>query len=287
MSFTIPLLINKVTSCDLPVSLYKDVDFELLLSEFPVSAREQIFELRFVEIADGSCKYKRDVHAISSLPDKFPEFVSSAYRIVALVSDHSNETIQLFNNKISWNLNFCCQLFFDYPITLTIFGDDKMSKTQHSIQSFKRKSIKVEIDNEKIESFKNTLFNCLEGATITTKKKGMLHSLLNVANLQTFNAGLTCATYITILESLFTDENTEITYRFAMRLTKYLNKDLSFFKTIKKLYAKRSSYYHTGEVKFTYDEEVYLSTLTRQIIIEYIQSPRNFDVSKLDEQLLL
>ncbi|HTN05874.1 hypothetical protein [Agriterribacter sp.] len=153
------------------------------------------------------------------------------------------------------------------------------------MQSYAKKSDKIIFNLENLESFKKTFELCI-GNIIDKKKKHMLASLINVTCLQTFNPGLICSTYVTILESLFANENTEITYRIALRLTKYLKKDHDFFKRIKVFYQKRSTYYHTGEIKFSYDDEKYLSALSRQLIIDFLQNPGNFDTVNLDTLLL-
>lgn len=281
MIFTIPILITNIVDCEIPFTLYKDNNFELLLAEFPIADREVIFGIKNLMVDDGSTRYNLDPNSLAT--DTI--YVSSGYRILITAPDDSEETLRLFNS-ISNNLNFCCQLYFEYPITLTIFGSDNMSKKQNSIQVFKRRSSKIIIDSKILNSFKNTLTLSIKNETTTAKKRALLNSLLTISNLETFNSGLTCSTYITVLESLFTNENTEITYRFSMRLTKFLNEDLNFLKKIKKLYHKRSSYYHTGEKQFSFEDEVLLSNLTRTMIIEYIQNPGRFDVAKLDNELL-
>lgn len=285
MTYTIPLLLNEVVEIKLPVSLYKDNNFEIFLDDFPIADRETLFDIKNLTISEGRATYKIGRDSFSTNRDKFPEFSSSSYRLLIQAIDDSDEQIELFN-KLSYSLNLCCILYFNYPITLTIFGDNKMSKSQHSLQVFIRRSVKTTLNLESLDSFKSTLQICINNKNVDVKKKSMLFSLLNISLLQSFNSGLICSTYITILESLFTNENTEITYRFAMRLTKYLNKDYLFSRSIKKLYEKRSAYYHTGEIKFNKDDELFLSSLTRKIIIDYFQNPSNFLVSKLDEQLL-
>jgi hypothetical protein len=285
MNFTIPILIDKIVDFNLPVSLYKDNNFELLLSEFPISDREILFSLKNLQVGDKNAKYAINEPS-SGIHTRFPEFIYSSYRILVQTQIDSEQAINLFN-KISASLNFCCQLYFEHPITLKFFGDDNMCKSEESIQTFKRKSIRPIVNLETIDSFKITLLHCIKNDTVNAKKRSVLLSLLNITNLETFNSGLACSTFITILESLFTDEDTEITYRFSLRITKYLNESYSFFKTFKKLYGKRSVYYHKGERNFSYEDEVFLSKLTRQIIIEYIQCPSRFEISRLDEQLLL
>ena len=285
MTYTIPLLLNEVVEIKLPVSLYKDNNFEIFLDDFPIADRETLFDIKNLTISEGRATYKIGRDSFSTNRDKFPEFSSSSYRLLIQAIDDSDEQIELFN-KLSYSLNLCCILYFNYPITLTIFGDNKMSKSQHSLQVFIRRSVKTTLNLESLDSFKSTLQICINNKNVDVKKKSMLFSLLNISLLQSFNSGLICSTYITILESLFTNENTEITYRFAMRLTKYLNKDYLFSRSIKKLYEKRSAYYHTGEIKFNKDDELFLSSLTRKITIDYFQNPSNFLVSKLDEQLL-
>lgn len=285
MTYTIPILLNEVIDIKLPFSLFKDNNFEIFLADFPITDREILFDLKSLEVIEGKAKYKIGRDSFSTMKDKFPEFISSSYRLLIETTENTDKQIGLFN-RLSYNLNLCCILYFNYPITLTIFGDDKMSKSQHSMQTFIRRSNKTIASIETLNSFKETLHICINNTNIDNKKKSMLLSLLNISILQSFNSGLICSTYITILESLFTDENTEITYRFAMRLTKYLNKDYLFFKSIKKLYGKRSSYYHSGEIKFDNDDELFLSNLTRQIIIDYLQCPSKFVISTLDEQLL-
>lgn len=285
MTYTIPILLNEVIDIKLPFSLFKDNSFEIFLADFPITDREILFDLKNLEVVEGKAKYIIGRDSFSTMKDKFPEFISSSYRFLIETTDDTDEQIALFN-KLSYNLNLCCILYFNYPITLTIFGNDKMSKSQHSMQTFIRRSIKTTASIETLNSFQKTLHICINNTNVDNKKKSMLLSLLNISVLQSFNSGLICSTYITILESLFTNENTEITYRFAMRLTKYLNKDYLFSRSIKKLYEKRSAYYHTGEIKFDKDDELFLSNLTRQIIIDYLQNPSNFLISKLDEQLL-
>lgn len=283
MSFTIPILIGEIVDFNLPVSLYKDNHFELLLSEFPISEREILFGLKDLQVEDKNAKYAINEPS-SGLYARFPEFIYSSYRILVQTQDDSEQAINLFN-KISTSLNFCCQLYFEHPITLKFFGVDTMCKYEESIQTFKRKSIRPIVNLLTIDSFKITLLHCIKSDTVNAKKTSVLLSLLNITNLETFNSGLACSTFITILESLF--EDTEITYRFSLRITKYLNESYSFFKTFKKLYGKRSTYYHTGERNFSYEDEVFLSKLTRQIIIQYIHDPSRFKISRLDEQLLL
>ena len=257
MSYTIPILINDVVDVKLPYTLFKDNEFEVFLDEFPISDREKIFDLSGIHIINGKTYFSKGRDNFTSLSKKFPEYVSSAFRLLVEPKNNTEEHIDLFK-KISYNLDLCCILYFDYPITLTIFGNDRMSPTLHSIPTYRRRAEKIIVNREFISSFKKTLHVCINNLTVDKKKINMLFSLLNVSLLQSFNSGLICSTYITILESLFTDENTEITYRFAMRLTKFLNKDYAFSKYIKKLYGKRSAYYHSGDIKFDNEDETFL-----------------------------
>jgi hypothetical protein len=285
MSFTIPIIIKEIKDVPLPFYLYQNDNFNIFISEFPVSEREELFDIKIHEILESGVKFTRSIHTVSNHTDKFSEFVSAKYKVGVITKDNSKEQTELFN-PFSYNLNFCCQLYFDSPITLSFFGDDKLATTQYSIQSYARKSPKKIITLNDLESFKKTFLLCLNDSSIDKKKKHMLASLINISSLQTFNTGLICSTYITILESLFTNENTEITYRFALRLSKYLKEDHVFFKKIKELYGKRSTYYHTGEIKFSFDNEKYLNDLSKKLIVEYIQNPNNFDIVELDQLLL-
>ena len=217
MSFTIPITIKGVKEVTLPFSLYKDENFDIFIAEFSIEERNSLFEITITETTEGGVKFNQSYRANSSNSTKFPEFLSAKYKIGVTTKDNSKEQIDLFN-KYSYSLNFCCQLFFQSPITLTFFGEDSHCNTQHSIQSYARKTQTTEITVDVLENFKKTYSLIQKGSTIPVKKKQMLASLINVSGLQTFNSGLVCSTFITILESLFTDENTEITYRFAMRL---------------------------------------------------------------------
>jgi hypothetical protein len=287
MNFTVPIFIKEVVNVDLPFSLYKDNDFEFFLTEFSIADREKIFSItNLIVQEDDKATYNKTSHTLYYSSENVSQFIISKYRVLIKAKDGTEATIEQYN-RLNIDLDFCCLLYFNYPITLIIFGDDGMGKQHISGQSFNRKSEKIIINQEIINSFVRTLSLCIKNESVKVKKKRMLHSLLKTSSLRTFNAGLTCSTYITILESLFTkNENTEITFRFKMRFTKYMNEKIEFSNKIKTLYGKRSSYYHTGEIDFTLEEEKYLSELTRKIIVEYIQAPNNFEISRLDELLL-
>ena len=285
MTYTIPILVNDVQNVTLPFSLYKDKDFEIFFSDFSVVDREILFDIKGLEILeDGRRKFKH-VKGISSNGDKFPEFISSSYRFLVQPKEDNEEYQKIFS-QLSFSLNLCCLLYFNYPITLTIFGSDVMSSSQHSLQTFINKAKKPIVTEELLNSFKKTLDICINDKTVDKKKKLMFSSLLNISVLQSFNAGLICSTYITIIESLFTNDNSEVNFKFSIRLAKYLKENIDFVVKLKKLYGKRSSYYHTGEIKFDNDDDLFLSSLTRKLIVDYIQNPLLFEISKLDEALL-
>lgn len=282
MSITIPLIITQIEGIKLPYRLYSDDKLNLLLSDFSISERESIFGISNLQVEGSSAKFGHK-KSPSHFVDQFTEFITASYKIETVLKNVSYDEKILFD-KIESDLSFCCQLFFEYPVTVKFFMPSGTSI--HTILRFKHRALQPVVNAQVLDKFETTLQHCIKNDTIENSKKQMLLSLLTLTNIETFNIGLICSTYITILESLFINENTEITYRFALRLTKYMNEDSAYFKNIKKLYSKRSSYYHSDEKKFTRDDELFLSALTRQIIIEFVHNPKNFDVNELDEQLL-
>lgn len=98
-----------------------------------------------------------------------------------------------------------------------------------------------------------------------------------------------CAIFVTILENHFTtnDEKSEISYRFPLRMTKYLGKGYDgMFKQIRKFYYGRSAYYHTGNSKFKPGDFDLLERLASKIVIDFILNPDKFQGKEFDKLLL-
>ena len=121
------------------------------------------------------------------------------------------------------------------------------------------------------------------------KKIEPYFELIKVKETKGNPKGIRCAIMVTILESLFSnnDEKSEIRYRFPLRMTKQLKGDYDLdFKYIKKLYDYRSAYYHTGKDKFNGKDEAYLNIQTKKFLIEFIKHPEHFEGKEFDKKLL-
>ncbi|MDF1497889.1 MAG: hypothetical protein P1P85_00835 [Patescibacteria group bacterium] len=129
----------------------------------------------------------------------------------------------------------------------------------------------------------------LNSSEIDRDKVNLLKSIIDIAMSQVPNSGMSGAFYIVILESLFVPEkDSEIGYRFSMRLSKIRRGDSSYKKQIKDCYNKRSIIFHSGKDKFKKNDLNFIEEEACWAIEKYLIQPDIFsnNCEKIDELLI-
>ena len=105
--------------------------------------------------------------------------------------------------------------------------------------------------------------------------------------MQAPNLDIAGSFYVTLLESLFVSEkDSEIAYRFSMRLTKMRKGDLKYRKRVKQMYTYRSQVFHGTNGKFNSDDVKFVEEEAAWALENYILDPSIFDPEILDKNLL-
>lgn len=95
------------------------------------------------------------------------------------------------------------------------------------------------------------------------------------------------AFYVTILEAIYVaSEKDELSYKFALRLTKKKGFDTIKFKKLRDLYRQRSVVFHGGVGKFSEEDILFLETETVFAIENYTLNHLDFKGDSLDRLLL-
>lgn len=278
--FIIPVNIYKIQEVDFPFVFFQNDFITILLEEFTIAEREKYLRVEGLEVNNNSIsinsKYKE-------VYNSEPEALTASYKFKLLFKQtiSQEELTMIFDS-----LCFISLLKFSSYLKL------KMG-VRNECASFKMgHSYKFKTDDNETHSLKDiqdaslyfiSIINCNK---ILEKRKSVYLKLFQIIKQEYVDLGLACSLYITMLESIFTTENTEITYRLALRTSKYLNGDYELFKKIKSLYANRSTFYHIGENKFTEEHRKYLDKTVRMLILDLFIDAEKFKTSTLDESLL-
>jgi len=288
MEFILPLKIEKVdTKLKLPIILLNQKDDLVTIEKFSIKEKEWFFDLEGLRIfnqKEGNRFRCKKVKGLINLCD-CQEYVLTNYKLIIKKDTDNPWSLQ----QIQQQLDFAFKIIFGcgFPFakikdTNTLFNNSRGFINKQIISRRKNTTI----NEDSIKRLKR-LFLLLIREKKDTKKRELLRFFLDTAMSQVPNLGISGALYVSILESIFAEEkNTEVGYRFSLRLSKTRNRDLSYQKSIKDLYSKRSSIFHGGIDRFSKADLKFLEQEACWAIEHYLLNPDKFSHKELDRALL-
>jgi len=216
----------------------------------------------------------------------------ASYKIVVSFETQEEEDFRISSKYFNYECDLLDFLFrvcvqIPIPLRLIVTNSNKQGGGNYDnhipaffhIESFSVKELTI---------IKNLFEKALSSEQKVKVKVDLLKSLYKIVFDANSSQGLRCSTLVSIIESFLTsdDEKSEVLYRVSIRLTKFLSKDYYFNQEFKKLYGKRSSYYHKGKSEFTDTDFTTLFQIATKCVTDFILNPDVLTAKSLDCLLL-
>lgn len=276
---------------ELPKVIFENTEIELSIIEFNLSDKKRflgvkniLFDKESGEI--NSWEYQSKVlnkHDLEKL------YVIKSKYCFKLFSKNNNSDLPINSSDLKHIeiLNLICSVLFNHSFNLIFkYKDDSSFTCPHFSTTYKTNLVDLKLTDKITELFGVLIKN---KGNQNQEKVNLISSILITMHIKNIPESLFGALGVTILESVFStkDEKSEIRYRFPLRMTKYLEGDYdSMFKKIRKLYDKRSSYYHTGKQAFEKGDIIEIKKYLKHILFDFITKTENFDGKEMDKLLL-
>lgn len=292
MKIILPLTTRQIESGILtPIELFKRSDLTITIEDFSSSDKEIFFGVKNLRINGDDVKFELETDRLrlNDLPQKiggeYRDIVLGNYKVV-ISSGIQNAAVWESKNRAE--LIFKTVLGCGFPVSLNIapgtMFDNSLSQSHKPAIS--RRSIQV-VNKEILERVLKLCQVLFPPEKEMPDKGETLKFFLDTAMSQVPNTAISGAFYVTLLESIFASEkDTEIRYRFSMRLAKIKREGRDYQGKIKKFYDKRSRVFHGSSTQLSKDELVFLESEACWAIEEYLKDPERFQPEKLDQLLL-
>lgn len=272
------------TSLELPYTVYDSSDFRITLRALPRSEIEQYFRVRIVEDETTGVYHGEMSEDIAFWGDDDIIHSLHSTKLQICIEPKGGVITEAIRDRMSLALE-CALGYFDeyvawrYPSFSTV-ASRGMYRSHYSA----RRSGDMDVSASEIIRKVFASANNVE----LEHKFNTLRALLNSARHQARASDVACVLYFSILESIYVQSKTELTYKLAMRMTKKLGHNYQFASKIIHLYDKRGNVIHgtdKGNV-FEDDEFLLLEGLAKDSLIDYISNPNDYSNRKLDKLLL-
>lgn len=253
------------------------------LSKFTISEKESVFGISDLKLTKNGAQYKLSTAGISPTLHQHSKKLNYKFKIVIEDKTENPSALQ----KIQRDLDLVFKIVVGKELSFAKIESKKTginNSILFSMNTWRSRRNIGTIDDKILLKVKKLL------AIITKdslpKKTKTLSFFFDTA-LQAPNLDIAGAFFITLLESLFVpDKDSEIAYRFSMRITKMRNSDLNYRKRIKQMYAYRSQVFHGNNGKFNTDDVKFVEEEAAWALEKYIANPSVFDSTVLDKNLL-
>lgn len=287
MNYIMPIKIQVSSDVELPFEIIDDGKIKLHFRKFETIEKSKLLGLKDLKIEGTKISHAPGVRHLSHNDDEDVIYCDYCFELECPQTERDN------------NMSFASsQMSLISRISLLLLA--KRSECSFSfkpnggIGSTRRPDFRCvplrkppELNLEYLDLFLK-IYN--EIAKLHKKERfEQLISLYELAQVTTNPQALKGSLFVTILESLFStkDEKSELSYRFPLRMTKYLKGTYETeFRKIKDWYNSRSAYYHTGIDKFSNEDLLKLEELTSEIICKFLETPSDFDGKEFDRILL-
>ncbi len=272
----------------LPLYIFKTAEgITSYLENFTIEEKEQYFKIKIDKIDPKGLGLTYQSIGFSNPTLMIPKFMNhiiTPYKIT--LSGQTDNPSELQNEKDIMEFVFKNIVGCGLPVSI-ITDTATMYNGNISMANDKPNSRREnKIIDDQIRGRIQRLMQILHSTSVDRNKVDLIKSLLSIA-MSPVPLGISGAFYVSILESIFVrDKDTEIGYRFSMRLSKMRNATEEYRKKIKKLYDKRSKIFHLGHNDFSVEDVKFLEEEASWAIEEYINNPDSFSTENLDRKLL-
>lgn len=278
----IPLERKIAVGVVLPFVIYEGEGIEVKITSFTSRDSENIFGYRIEELTNDRHRF-RSLNEDRVLLDGKIFNRLGYFRSQVIIESSGSECVQeghlIF--ILSCLLGESCeirahQMFIGGQLRwATVIGHARAS----------RRAVNQEITELDLGDM-GSLLNAIVPRIVTSKVETLI-TLWEVA-MSTTNISVSCAFYMSILESLLVSEssNTEIKYKLSMRLAALRGEGYEFQEFIARMYVKRSNTFHGNGKLFTPEERESLETIAARVTLEYFKNPQRFTAEQLDRLLL-
>lgn len=291
MKWILPLKIRKKGYLKLPQTICELPKAKIVLDNFEDDLKLKLLPIQSIK------KNKNGNFRVVPIETKSNNYLNKWIEFAQFNLCYTIEYTPEKNNLNDWYIINILKLLESINLVIIKHGlpnyfqiDNKKGYDLRSESS--RKYTNNEFDTISLSNIREIqqLFECYRNLNdVDRTKLAPLLELIGVKETKGNPKGIRCALMVTVLESLFSknDEKSEIRYRFPLRMTATLKgsyeKD---FKYIKKLYDKRSAYYHTGIDKFSHNDEEYLNQKIKRFLIQFFENPNFFNGSEIDKRII-
>ncbi|TSC90101.1 MAG: hypothetical protein G01um10145_205 [Microgenomates group bacterium Gr01-1014_5] len=270
IKITAPILIKNIAEdVKLPLTFFSNSKLTIILDTFTISERKKFFGLAELIINDGAINYKNNSYSFIDINQQ--HYLGAGYKIV-IQSNYIKSPHEL--RDLQENLDFVFKLVLGCAVEISFlegfFNKGKgIAKTYPNVLFRTRRKLS-DLKNGDINKAKKIFDKTINS---TDKKIDLIAVLLNSAT-SSDKLDITGALFVAILESIIVPEGgSEISYKFRMRMTKFLGKDTSFVNIFKGYYQKRSKVVHgSGVDQFTEEDikelENYACILSEKYILK-------------------
>lgn len=291
MKYILPIKHDIDANIVLPQIIYKDKKIKISLDHLNIEQKKNLLNLEKLEISERKGIMYSFKEGYQVKDDEYTKHIRSNLQFIfeyepepgSLSDSYIYGKTDLFNTLLLIIIGTGSSVSFDLD------NNGKLSSSGKGKISFVNAPEESEMHSSKLDTLKIATNNLFKLEVENDKKRKLIFSLFEIAKSSSNPLSLRCSLFVTILESLFStkDEKSEISYRFPLRMTKFLGADYeNTFKKIRKYYSARSSYYHTGEEKFSNEDLKDLEYYNQLVIIKYLEDKSGFSGKNLDKLLL-
>lgn len=280
--------IEQTTSLSLPIAIATTSSATITLKVLEAEVVEQAFRHKFEELGEDQFQIIRTDPYDYFADDNMSYFLHNAGLQLFVTQNGENFNDDELIRKISFALH-CALGSADEYVSWMHSGEGSIStiSSRGEYRSFNSTSVIGEINQTVADNLK-AIIEYSSSGDLPEEKFNTIRALYSAAIHQSKSRDVSCVLYISILESIYVQDDSELSYKLSMRIAKKLSKDALYAKHIKDLYTKRGHVIHgsqKGEV-FSEEEHQELEELTRSSVFMLIRDPGNFTRHALDNLLL-
>lgn len=283
----IPL--EQTTTLGLPLTVASTDSAVVTLKTLDADVIEQAFRHKFEELDENRYQIIRTDPYDYFADDNMPYFLHNAHLQLFVTTNGDSFNDDDLIRRISFALH-CVLGSADEYVSWMHSGEGSIStiSSRGEYRSFNSSSVVGVIGQEQIEDMK-TIIEYTPNDDLSDEKFNTIRALYSAAIHQAKSRDVSCVLYISILEAIYVQDDSELSYKLSMRIAKMFSKDATYAKHIKDLYTKRGHVIHgsqKGEV-FSHDQHRELEELTRLSVLMLIRDPHRFTRQALDDLLLV